>query len=156
MRISIYIDSFFVDFKKRFLSFQCVFFWLKTGFCLKINQKTKQTTPSYPTESKGLEKPSFPSFMAQMKIGSKVVELNMLKIRAITNDFALWFDFQVRFSSFIKQYPFSVSCHHIPKNMIIQLIFLPMTEYPFPWCPVKNWWHSVIDSTSKFLNDDIL
>ena len=101
MRISIYIDSFFVDFKKRFLSFQCVFFWLKTGFCLKINQKTKQTTPSSPTESKGLEKPSFPSFMAQMKIGSKVVELNMLKIRAITNDFALWFDFQVRFSFYL-------------------------------------------------------
>ena len=101
MRISIYIDSFFVEFKKRFLSFQCVFFWLKTGFCLKINQKTKQTTPSSPTESKGLEKPSFPSFMAQMKIRSKVVELNMLKIRAITNDFALWFDFQVRFSFYL-------------------------------------------------------
>ena len=148
MRISIYINSFFCRLQKTFFVIPV------RVFALKLTKKLNKPALA-PLQNRKVWRNRPSHLLDTNENWKQVVELNMLKIRAITNDFALWFDFQVRFS-FIKQYPFSVSCHHIPKKMIIQLIFLPMTEYPFPWCPIKNWWHSVIDSTSKFLNDDIL
>lgn len=94
MRISIYINSFFCRLQKTFFVIPV------RVFALKLTKKLNKPALA-PLQNRKVWRNRPSHLLDTNENWKQVVELNMLKIRAITNDFALWFDFQVRFSFYL-------------------------------------------------------
>lgn len=94
MRISIYINSFFCRLQKTFFVIPV------RVFALKLTKKLNKPALA-PLQNRKVWRNRPSHLLDTNENWKQVVELNMLKIRAITNDFALWFDFQVHFSFYL-------------------------------------------------------